>query len=170
MLIVRATKKLRDKIGGAALRPEEPSTTALGEWYANLLPWRRPHVILVNARAFVPVITPLAPAKELTSRLPDVVADALLALGVSREFVDAERRRMGEVRIAPTADRSVVGMMNEYAFLADVRRENGPGGLGDVDLRELSRDLAHVPCGPLYKSHTYPDAELHAFLASLGQA
>ncbi|WOQ15910.1 hypothetical protein R0145_11865 [Raineyella sp. W15-4] len=57
--------------------------------------------------------------------------------------------------------------MNEFAFLADVQRNNGPGGL---DLGELSRDLARVPCGPLCESHTYPDAELHAFLASLGDA
>lgn len=170
MLIVRATKKLRDKIGGTPLGADEVSTTALGAWYANLLTWRRPHVILVNARTLVPVITPLAPARALTGRLPGVIGDALLALGVAQEFVDAERERMGEVRIAPTADRSVVGSMNDFAFLADHRRDNAASALADLDLGELSRDLAHVPCGPLYKSHTYPDAELHALLASLRRA
>ncbi|MFT4124850.1 MAG: hypothetical protein QM662_01300 [Gordonia sp. (in: high G+C Gram-positive bacteria)] len=168
MLIVRATKKLRDKIGGVPPGPHEESATVLGDWYANLLTWRRPHVILVNARTRVPVITPLAPAKGLAKRLPDVIADALLALGVERDFVDAERERMGQVRIAPTADRSVVGSMNDFAFLADHRRHQAGNDLDEVNLHELSKELAHVPCGPLYKSHTYPDAELHAFLASLG--
>ncbi len=170
MLILRSTKNRRDKVGGVPLLSEEPSTTALGDWYANLLAWRRPHVILVNARTLFPVITPLPPVKGLAERLPDAIGDALLALGVSQEFVDAEREQMSEVRIAPTADRSVVGMMNEFAFLADVRRDSGPSGFDDIDLGELSRDLAHVPCGPLYKSRTYPDVELLALLASLGHA
>ena len=168
MLIVRATKKLRDKVGGVPAGQEDESTAVLGDWYANLLAWRRPHVILVNSRTLVPVITPLAPAKGLTARLPDVIADALLALGVEREFVDAERERMSEVRIAPTADRSVVGSVNDFAFLADHRRQQAGNDLDHLSLGELSKDLAHVPCRPLYKSHTFPDAELHAFLASLG--
>ncbi|MFT4215626.1 MAG: hypothetical protein QM619_00340 [Micropruina sp.] len=168
MLIVRATLKLRDKVGGVTAEPDDASTTVLGDWYANLLTWRHPHVILVNARTLVPVITPMAPAKGLTGRLPDVIADALLALGVSKTFVDAERERMQEVRIAPTADRSVVGSMNDFAFLADHRRDHA-SSLNEVDLGALSKSLAHVPCGPLYKSHTFPDAELHALLASLGE-
>lgn len=167
MLIVRATKKLRDKVGGVPAELDEVSTTVLGNWYANLLAWRRPHVILVNARTLVPVVTPLAPARSLAERLPDVIADALLALGVAKDVVDSEREHMREVRIGPTLNRSVVGSMNDFAFLADHRR-GGAGGLDSLDLGALSKDLAHVPCGPLYKSHTFPDAELHAFLAGLG--
>lgn len=167
MLIVRATKKLRDKVGGVPAGSEDESTAVLGDWYANLLAWRRPHVILVNARTLVPVITPLAPAKGLAKRLPDVIADALLALGVAQEVVDAEREHMREVRIGPTLDRSVVGSMNDFAFLADHRRQQAGNALDDLNLRELSKDLAHVPCGPLYKSHTFPDAELRALLAGL---
>lgn len=167
MLIVRATKNLRDKIDGLHAGTDEMSTTVLGDWYANLLAWRRPHVIVVNARSRVPIITPLAPAKGLAERLPEVIADALLALGVGKEVVDAEREHMREVRLGPTLDRSVVGSMNDFAFLADHRRDDA-GGLDDFDLGELSKRLAHVPCGPLYKSHTFPDVELHAFLASLG--
>jgi hypothetical protein len=26
----------------------------------------------------------------------------------------------------------------------------------------LSVELAHTPCGPLYKTHTFPDRALHA--------
>lgn len=166
MLILRATKKLRDKVGGVPVEPNDSSTTVLGDWYANLLTWRHPHVIIVNARTLVPVITPLAPAKSLAERLPDVIADALLTLGVAQDVVDAERERMREVRIGPTLNRSVVGSMNDFAFLADNRRDDA-GGLNALDLGALSKGLAHVPCGPLYKSHTFPDAELRAFLARL---
>lgn len=56
MLILRATKKLRDKIGGVPAGPGDESTAALGDWYANLLAWRRPNAILMNARTLVRVI------------------------------------------------------------------------------------------------------------------
>lgn len=56
MFIVRPTKKSRDKIGGVPVEPEGDSTTVLGDWYANLLAWRRPNAILMNARTLVRVI------------------------------------------------------------------------------------------------------------------
>ncbi len=122
------------------------------------------HLILVNTRTRVPVIAPLAPAKGLAERLPDVIADALIALGVA---LDAEREHMREVRVGPTLNRSVVGSMNDFGFLADHHRDDA-GGLDALDLEALSKRLAHVPCGPLYKSHTFPDAELRAFLTRFG--
>ncbi len=161
MLIVRATKKLRDKIGGTPPAVGETSTTVLGDWYANLVGWRRPHVIVVNARSLVPVIAPLTPANGLPGRLADVITSALRALDVPEDVVEAEREHMREVRVAPTLDRSVVGSMNDFVFLADHRRDRRGA---DLDLGDLSRELAHVPCGPLYKSHTFPDAELRAVL------
>jgi len=39
VLIVRATKKLRQRLGAATPHDGEPSTTLLGDWYATLLPW-----------------------------------------------------------------------------------------------------------------------------------
>jgi hypothetical protein len=69
---------------------------------------------------------------------------------------------MHEVRVAPTIDRSVVGM-NEFIVTAGHRREH------DGDLTFTSTHLAHTPCGPLHKSHTYPDRELESLLAARSQ-
>ena len=52
---------------------------------------------------------------------------------------------MSDVVVAKTANRSVVGTMNEFAFLADGHREY----LEAPDLLELSIKLADTPCGPL---------------------
>lgn len=71
--------------------------------------------------------------------------------------------------MALTANRSVVGVLNEFAFLADVHRADlGRSGVdrGDADgLLELSRQLAATPLGPLYKPHVGPDRELAALVA-----
>jgi hypothetical protein len=62
VLIVRATKKLRQRLGSATPYDGEPSTTLLGEWYATMLSWR-PHqlILLVNEQTLLPVLMPLAP-------------------------------------------------------------------------------------------------------------
>lgn len=165
MLIVRATKKLRAKVGGTPPMDGEVSTTALGDWYAHVVAWRRPLIVVVNARTLVPVFAPLAPASGLSGRLPDLIATALIAMDVPEGVVECERDHMREVRFAPTADRSVVGSMNDFICLADQRRQQASA---DLDLGLLSRDLAHVPCGPLYKSHTFPAVALRAALGLPG--
>jgi hypothetical protein len=119
VLIPRATKKLRDKIGGIPPEQGQDSTTILGNWYANYVPWRPQHAILVNARTLVPVLTPLAPGMGLPGRVADIVAAQLRLVGVDEDVVEAERDAMRGVRVTPTADRSVVGIMNEFIFMAD---------------------------------------------------
>jgi hypothetical protein len=60
MLTVRATKKLRDRIGSPDLHDGERSTTALGEWYATRFAWRPDVLLLVNESTLLPVLLPLA--------------------------------------------------------------------------------------------------------------
>ena len=62
---------------------------------------------------------------------------------------------------AKTVDRSVVGTMNEFAFLAEVYRDQR----GADDLIAIATYLAGVPCGALRKSHRFPDLALRALVA-----
>ena len=62
MLIVRGTKKLRDRMNKApSASPDDGSSTALGDWFATALFWKPQAALLVNARTMIPVFTPLAP-------------------------------------------------------------------------------------------------------------
>jgi hypothetical protein len=62
VLIVRATRKLLDRIGPPDLDQGEQSTTLMGQWYATAVFWK-PHVALfVNEPTLLPVLMPLAPA------------------------------------------------------------------------------------------------------------
>jgi hypothetical protein len=163
VLIVRATKKLRQRLGSAVHRDDEPSTTLLGDWYATVLPWRpRQLILLVNEQTLLPVLMPLAPAATAPSRIGPEIAATLAAHQTPATIVDGELGQMHDCRLAPTANRSVVGIMNEFAFLADVYRHSDPSR----SLAELGRKLAETPCSPLYRRHTSPDRELQAFLRS----
>jgi hypothetical protein len=161
--MIRATKKLRQRLAAATPDGGEASTTLLGDWYATALTWRpRQVILLVNEQTLLPVLMPLAPSATAPSRIGPEIAATLAAHQAPAAIVDGELGRMHDCRFAPTANRSVVGIMNEFAFLADVYRRSDPG----FDLLPLAMKLATTPCSPLYRRHTSPDREFQAFLRS----
>ncbi|MGE3619487.1 MAG: hypothetical protein AB7L84_03400 [Acidimicrobiia bacterium] len=114
VLVIRGTKKLRDRVKGAPAAGGEESTAALGDWFANALFWRPQVALLVNSRTLLPVFMDLAPAVTMLERAPAAIEAVLRRHGVDETFLAAERKVMGDVRIAPTNDRRVVGVMNAF--------------------------------------------------------
>lgn len=163
MLIVRATKKLLHMAGPSIALDHERGTTLLGPWYATVLFWRPRVALLVNESTLLPVFMPLAPAATLTSRIAEHVATALIAYDAPTTIIDEERRLMRECRLGATTNRSVVGVMTEFARLAQIHRDTDPA----MDLVELAVRLATTPCGPLYSKNISPDRELAAALDAI---
>jgi len=160
MLVVHRTKKFLDRVRGPMAEPGDESTTALGNWYAIVLFWKPQVALFVNEATLLPVLMPLAPTVTLLDRLPSALTKVLEGHEIRRSFIDHEFTSMAEYRLAKTKSRSLLGSMNECAFLAEVHR-----GRGDTDeLTALSLRLADTPCGPLYKRHVSPDRELTAFV------
>jgi hypothetical protein len=160
VLIVRATKKLLDRIGPPTLRDGEQSTTVLGQWYATALPWRPQVALLVNEPTLLPVLMPLAPAATLPARAARHIAAILATHATPAAVIEEELRHMRDYRVAATVNRSVVGIMNEFSRLAVVHRDRAPC----PNLTDLARRLATTPCSPLYGRNVSPDRELAAFL------
>jgi hypothetical protein len=164
VLVVRGTKKLRDRLKKApAAGPDDHSTTELGDWFATALFWRPQVALLVNQRTFVPVLVELAPASSLLDRVPEAIETVLRHHGLEQEFLSAERGAMREMRLAPTNDRRVLGVMNELTFQAEIRQQEGL-----TDLVELSLDLSRVILGPLHNLGSSPDRALAAVVGSSG--
>jgi hypothetical protein len=161
MIIVHGTRGFRDRVPGPAAGPGDASTTVLGAWYATVLRWRRPAALFVNELTLLPLVMPLAPARTLLTRFPDALAELLSAHRLPVPLIEGEHAEVLEHRLAPTANRSLVGVMNEFAFLADAHRAEQP------DLMRLSMRLATTPCGPLFQRHISPDRELAALIAGL---
>jgi hypothetical protein len=115
MVVLRATRKL------AGLLPhsqgvQAESDTALGDWYVNRLTVdRQPLLLLVSARSLLSILTPARDVRELPQRLATLVAARLTRLGVGADLVAAEKAAMEPVVVAKTTDRSVVGIMVDYA-------------------------------------------------------
>jgi len=162
MLVVRGTKKLLDRVGPITLQPQEASTTRLGDWYATAWFWKPQVALLVSEATLFPVLMPLAPAATLLTRFPDHLARALADQDVPEAFISDELARMSDARLAKTASRSLLGIMNVFTFLAE--RTGDDAHSAAADLTELGRWLATTPCGPRFKRHISPDRELHALV------
>ena len=123
---VRATKKLLDRIGPAKLGEGEQSTTLMGQWYATAVFWKPQVALFVSEPTLLPVLMPLAPAATLLARFPQQAAAVLAAHGTPDAVIDEELRQMRDRRLANPANRSVVGIMNEFTFLAEAYRGDTP--------------------------------------------
>lgn len=157
MLVVRGTKKLRDRVKGALAVDGDVSTTALGDWFANALFWRPQVALLVNTRTLLPVFMELAPAATLLDRAPAAIEAVLRRHGVDETFLAAERKAMSVVRIGPTNDRRVVGVMNEFAFHGEWLWKEG-----QQDLEALSLRMSSLIIGGLDEGS--PDRALSAVM------
>lgn len=165
MFVLRATKKLLDRIKPTVTDPSPVSDGFMRNWYATALFWKPQLALLVHEETLLPVLLPLAPATSLAERFPAHLAAVLNALDVDASFIGAQMAAMGEAQYAKTSNRSVLGIMNQFSYLAEVYREY----LVTTDLLELSLKLAHVPCSPLYKRETFPARELHRWIKDKDQ-
>ena len=115
--------------------------------------------MFVNEPTRLPILVALAPAASVVARFVEQLAVVLTALRLDTRFVEREFAAMSEHRLAKTASWSVVGSMNDFAFLAAAQGPNGAG-----ELVALSLQLAHTPCGPLRTGTGFPDLEVRALV------
>lgn len=129
---------------------EAPSTTALGDWYANILFSRPQQLILcVSERTILPVVVLAKEFESLPVRLVGAVCEVLGFLGVPREVIEREEREMRQFAYGPTRSKRVLGSMNDFMFQLAWLLHDRPG----ISLVDASLHLAETPCSPIgYKS------------------
>jgi hypothetical protein len=159
---IYCTKKLLDRVKLPVSSAPAAPTSYLGNWYATALFWKPQVALLVNERTLLPVLMPLAPAAELAQRFPEHLASVLFAQGAPHALIEHELNSMLDFHYAKTATRSLVGMLNQFSYLAEGYRDYNQ----TTDLRWLSMKLSETPCSPLYKKAISPDRELRRLIES----
>ncbi len=141
---LRRTQKLASALTVTAA-DAPPSSTALGDWYANrLVVDRKPLLLLVSSRSLLPILLPVRDLRALPSRLGDIVALRLRRFGIDGDLIDAEVGAMTPVHVAKTSDRAVVGIMVDFAFAVAYHLPRG--GWDDTTLPFVEAALAETPC------------------------
>lgn len=165
MVVIRPTRKLRTAL--PVTQKAGISDTALGDWYVNrLVVDRQPLLLLVSSTSLLPILVRARDVRELPVYIGDIVAHRLARLGVALSLIDAERRAITPVHIAATVDRSVLGIMVDFAKGVPYYLEAGPWdatALGVVEDR-----LAETPChaGKPSDQVIFPETKAPALLTA----
>jgi hypothetical protein len=115
MFTIRCTQKLLRRV---QCRAEPPtSTTALGDWYANIL-FARPEqlIVCVSERTLLPVVLAARPAASLGNRLTDALGEVLSQLRTPSRLIAQEQAEMATFVYSTTRNRRVLGTLNEFLF------------------------------------------------------
>lgn len=144
MYTLRCTKRVLDRFQLPPHESEaEESETVLGDRCANLLNvGRKRWVYCLSERSLLPVVVP-ARKGELPIGLPAAVADAVARLGVDENARACEFDAMTRHSIGRTRSRSVLGVMTDLAFAAELGLRDGMSPV------ELSLWLARTPIKPI---------------------
>jgi hypothetical protein len=144
MVILRPTRKLASLLPASGIVTASPDT-ALGDWYVNrIVVDRQPLLLLVSSASLLPMLLPARDARRLPDRLAGLVETRLRHCGVDPRAIEAETRAMTPVAIAPTVDRSVLGIMVDFAKSVPYHLE--PGHWNEGTLRLVEERLAETPC------------------------
>jgi len=138
-VIVRCTQKLLAVIRPGRLADSPPDGE---DWYANLL-WfsGRKCLLLTHAVTLFTVFEPDVRAADLRDTGRQVTG--LIRRELAREQLPEDTFGSldpDEVIVARTADRSVLGCMNDMAFLCEISIDRC-GGLAVTDIGELNQAL-----------------------------
>ena len=147
MLVLRCTQKLLARLKQADNLANVESTTRLGDWYGNILQLgRRQHLLFISERSRLPLVIPIREGKRLAQVFPDAVCKVLDNVGVSAAHIADERSRMSEIAFGRTRNRSLLGTLNDFAFMAQVGSARRPE---PETPEELMRFLSQTPILPM---------------------
>jgi len=166
-VIVRCTAKLRALLGRQAQAPAD-LVPAPSDWYAHLVVIERRKCLLVtHAGTLFSFFAPDVRAAQLRPLGPFMIERIVAQLAAE----GLPEHALGEldsdqVTIAKTADRSVLGCMNDLALTCQLATHHA-GGLADLDLEQLH----HVLQRHIYAARSYvPAIDQIADHAGRGQA
>lgn len=144
MFTLRCTRSLLKRLK-ARPDPLPPApTTKLGDWYCNLLHTRPQQLVLcASERTLLPVVIPAKGTESVAVRVTAAVGEMLRGIGVPDTAVKAELAAMVDVTISTTASRTVLGSMNDFAFMLESHLAYGDS------LVETALKLADAPCSPI---------------------
>jgi len=153
MATLRCTAKLLKRLGISNPAEPPPPQNALGDWYANILFTRAGHyLLLLSERSRLPILLSARDLRSFERRFLQTLPEVLGAIGIPSPQVDRELNAMQPFSYGKTANRSVLGSLTDFGYLAKDWLAPGDLSVYDVNLR-----LTRVPCLPLKSK--FPDKE-----------
>jgi len=154
-MLLRCTSRLLQTIGGKTkptLSTAAPASS--NDFYANLI-WieGRKCLLVTHAGTLFSIFTPDVRADDLRPLgrfVVPLIKDALNSEGLPSDTFG--RLLDDDVELAKTADRSVLGCMNEMAWFSELVIMDA-GNIRLLDVAQLNHELRRLIFGPLGSAH-----------------
>jgi hypothetical protein len=153
VITLKCTRKLLKLLGGITTEEPPSPTSALGDWYANVIPTAAGElVVFANERTLLSVALSIEMIDTLAPAFAARVYNLLMLVDVAEEIASRETAELRQVEFAKTTNRSVLGSLNEISLHYQLIAERNTAGehlkLSEVEL-QLSRAL-HKPLEYVY--------------------
>ncbi len=144
MFTVRVTAKLLKNLKIKANESPQLSTCVLGDWYCNIAVIKRKSLLIcMSEKTLFPILLPARDLAAFPSQLGIALQEDLKKLQIAQDKIEAELSAMQEWTFAKTANRRVLGSMNDFLRMLEFMLDSGE------TLDELSWRLGDAPCSPL---------------------
>lgn len=139
MITLHCTKKLQKALGIHPADELSPSTNALGEWYGNVIDTDAGGlVVFCNAHTFLSVAVPTIRIEQLIPLFVARVYNLLRLIEVPEPLAMGEIAAYDSIQFAKTADRSVLGSLNQivqiYQYVAEESEPDARINLQNIEL------------------------------------
>jgi hypothetical protein len=149
MVTLRLTHKLQKLLDFELSEQHQPTTSQMGDWYANFVPtYSGDLIIFVNEKTLLSVAIPIWESDHLLLLFRLRVGNLLGMIGIQPKAIESELRHYDHIQFGKTRSRSVLGSMNDIAFQYQVIAEMAENK-ADLSLSKAEFQMSQMPCKPI---------------------
>ncbi|SRR6266496_3065617 len=149
MVTLRLTHKLQKLLDIDLTEQLEPTTSKLGDWYANFVPtYSGDLIVLVNEKTLLSVAIPIWESNHLLLLFRLRIGNLLRMIGIPSKAIDQELHHYNDIQFGKTRSRSVLGSMNDIAFQYQAIAETAENKV-DLSLSNAEYRMSQMPCKPI---------------------
>ncbi len=149
MVTLRLTHKLQKLLRIDLTEQLKPTTSNLGDWYANLVPtYSGDLIVFLNEKTLLSVAIPIWESENLLSLFRLRVVNLLGMIGIQLKAIENELSHYTHIQFGKTRSHSVLGSMNDFAFQYQVIAEEAENK-ADLSLSKAEYQLSQMPCKPI---------------------
>lgn len=147
MFTLRCSKKLLDFMDAAPEEPKEVGTTALGDWYGNVIDTARGKLIIfINEKSLltVAVVAKEVKAGEMILQFLERVEQLFYLLNMPQELIQKEFGQMDFINVTSFKSHRMSAIMGSIGSRCQRSAERDTNG-ATLKLSEVEISLANIP-------------------------
>ena len=149
MVTMRLTHKLQKLLDINLPEQLQPTTSKLGDWYANFVPTDSGDlIILVNEKTLLSVAIPFWESNHLLLLFRLRVENLLGMIGIPAKAIAQELHHYNDIQFGKTRSRIVLGSMNDLAYQYQAIAEMVENK-ADLSLSNAEYRMSQMPCKPI---------------------